>query len=60
MPNRLEMEYVPIASEAAQRRTFGLRSFIERWLLRLIRHSCVCPACRGLRDAVAEEKVIEF
>ena len=54
------MEYVPIASEAAQRRTFGLRSFIERWLLRLIRHSCVCPACRGLRDAVAEEKVIEF
>ena len=60
MPEKQEMEYVPIGTEAAKRRNHGLRSFIERWMLRLLRHSCACPVCQRLRGIGAQERVIRF
>jgi hypothetical protein len=59
MPDRQEMEYVPVELEARTKRSRGLLFILERLLLRLLRHSCVCPLCQRLSRA-AEEKVIEF
>ena len=60
MPEKQEMEYVPVGFEARTRRSRRLRVFLERMLLRLLHHSCVCPLCHRLRENEAQEKVIEF
>ena len=60
MPEKREMEYVPVGIEARTNRSRGLRFVLERLLLRLFRHSCVCPLCFRLRGNAAQEKVIEF
>jgi len=60
MPDKREMEYVPVGIEARTNRSRGLRIILERLLLRLLRHSCVCPLCFRLRGNEAQEKVIEF
>jgi hypothetical protein len=59
MPDRQEMEYVPVKLEARTERSRGLRFILERVLLWLLRHSCVCSLCQRLSREV-EEKVIEF
>jgi len=60
MPEKQEMEYVPVGFEAGTNRSRGLRFILERLLLRLLRHSCVCSLCLRLRGNEAQEKVIEF
>ena len=54
------MEYVPVGMETRKERSGGLRLYLERIILRLFRHRCVCPSCQRLRVDVAQEKVIEF
>jgi len=60
MPEKHEMEYVPVGMETRKERSGGLRLFLERLLLPLLRHSCVCPSCQRFRVDKAKEKVIEF
>jgi hypothetical protein len=60
MPEKNEMEYVPVGNEARRNRSRGLRYILERMLLRLFRHSCVCPFCFRMRKNREQEKVIEF
>ena len=60
MPEKHGMEYVPLGMETKKERSGGLRLFLERLLLRFLRHSCVCPSCQRFRVDAANEKVIEF
>ena len=60
MPEKHEMEYVPVGMETTNERSGGLRLFLERLLVRLLRRSCVCPSCQRSRVNEANEKVIEF
>jgi len=60
MSEKYEMKYVPVGLEARAGRSCGLRLILERLLLRLLRHSCMCPFCFRLRENEAVEKVIEF
>jgi len=60
MPEKNEMEYVPVGNEARRNRSRGLHYILERMLLRLFRHSCVCPFCFRVRKNREQEKVIEF
>ena len=60
MPEKREMEYVPIGIEVQMQRSCGLRLFLRRLLLQLLGHRCDCPACRRERVNEAREKVIEF
>lgn len=60
MPEKREMEYIPLTIEGQKQRSCGLRLFLRRLLLRLFSHSCVCPDCRREWMNEAREKVIEF
>ena len=60
MPEKHEMEYVPVEMETTNERSGGLRLFLERLLVRLLRHSCICPSCQRSLVDEAKETVIEF
>ncbi len=60
MPEKHEMEYVPVECEARANRSRGLRIILEQLLLRLLRNSCICPFCLRVLETEAQEKVIEF
>ena len=59
MPEKREMEYVPVGMEAKQSRLSGLRVFFKR-LLQLLVCPCDCHLSEGEDSDAAEEEVIEF
>ena len=59
MPEKREMEYVPVGMEAKRSRLSGLRLFFER-LLQLLVCPCDCHLWEGAESDEAKETVIEF
>ena len=58
MPEKREMEYVPVGMEGKEERSSGLRQFIAR-ILRLLVCPCECHLSESEQHE-AEETVIEF
>ena len=59
MPEKREMEYVPVGMEGKESRAGGLRQFLAR-LLRLLVCPCECHLSEGEDSDEAAEKVIEY